>query len=82
MDLTSKCRYVAGVDITDHTPYMTCVSVVRFDSVCIDLLIAALNDLDILAGDIQNALLNAQTKEKYFSMLVINGSMLKENYCY
>ena len=43
---------------------MTFASVVSRESVRIAFLIAALNDLDILAGDIQNAYLNAPTTEK------------------
>ena len=45
---------------------MTYASVVSRDSVRIGFLLAALNDLNILAGDIQNAFLHAQTKEKLF----------------
>jgi hypothetical protein len=36
------------------------------DGVRIALLVAALNDLDILSADIQNAYLNALTKEKIY----------------
>ena len=38
-------------------------SVVSRDSVCIMFLTAALNGLDILSADVQNAYLNAPTKE-------------------
>ena len=43
---------------------MTYASVVRRETVRIAFLVAALSDLKILAGDIQNAYLNAFTKEK------------------
>ena len=45
---------------------MTHVSVVSRDSVRISFIISELNDLDILAGDVQNAYLNALTKDKLF----------------
>ena len=45
---------------------MTYSSVVSRDTVRIGFLNAALNDLDILAGDIQNAFLSAPTEEKIF----------------
>jgi hypothetical protein len=38
------------------------------DSVKIALLVAALNDLDILSADIQNAYLNTPTKEKIYTI--------------
>ena len=41
-------------------------SVVSRDTVQIGLLVAALNGLNILAGDIQNVFLEAPTKEKVF----------------
>ena len=66
MDLTRKARYVAGGHLTDPPSSMTYASVVSWDSVRIAFLIAALNDLNILAGDIQNAYLHAGTKEKLF----------------
>ena len=40
---------------------------VSHDIVRIFFLIVELNDLDILSGDMQNAYLNAPTKEKLFS---------------
>ena len=64
MDLTRKARYVAGGHLTDPPASLTYASVVSRESVRIAFLIAALNDLDILAGDVQNAYLNAPTTEK------------------
>ena len=66
LDLTRKARYVAGGHLTEVPTYMTYSSVVSRDTVRIGFLIAALNGLDILAGDIQNAFLEAPTKEKVF----------------
>ena len=65
-NLTSKSRYVAGGHITDTPFYVTYVSVASRDSVRLAFLIVALNDLDILAGDIHKAFLNAPTKDKVF----------------
>ena len=64
MDLTRKARYVAVVNLTNTPFFITYESVVSCDSVCIYFLVASLNDLDILAGDIQNTYLNDPTKEK------------------
>jgi hypothetical protein len=55
MDLTRKARFVAGGHMTDPPKDTTYSSVVSRDSIRIALLIAALNDLDILACDIQGA---------------------------
>ena len=64
MDFTRKARFVAGGHTTE-TPVGICYSsVVSRDSVRIAFLVAALNDLDILATDIGNAYLNAPCREK------------------
>ena len=66
MDLTRKARYVAGGHLTDPPSSLTYASVVTRDSVRLGFLIAALNNLDILTGDVQNAYLNAPTTEKVY----------------
>jgi hypothetical protein len=66
MDLTRKARYVAGGHLTNVDPSFTYASVVSRDSVRIAFMLAALNELDILAGDIQNAYLNAPSLEKNY----------------
>ena len=66
MDLTRKARFVAGGHLTDPPTSMTYASVVSRESVRIAFLIAALNDLQILCGDIGNAYLNALTTEKIY----------------
>ena len=76
MDLTRKARYVAGGHLTDPPTSMTYASVVSRESVRIGFLVAALNGLDILAGDVQNAYLNAPTKEKVY---FVAGSEWKAN---
>ena len=66
MNLTRKPRFVAGGHLIDPPTSMTYASVVIRESVCIAFLIAALNDLQILSGDIGNAYLNALTTEKVY----------------
>ena len=68
MDLTRKARMVAGGHQTVISKESTFSSVVSRDSVRIAFTIAALNDIDILACDIQNAYLNAPTKEKVYTI--------------
>ena len=66
-DLRRKSRYVAGGHLVKEQPsYNTYSSVVSRESVRIGFLIAALNDLEIMSGDISNAYLNAKTKEKVY----------------
>jgi hypothetical protein len=48
--------------MTDAPSSITYSSVVSRDSVRIALMVAALNDLDILSADIGNAYLNAETR--------------------
>ena len=55
---------------------ITYASVVSCDSKRIALMYAALNDLPILAGDIGNAYLNAETKEKVY---IVCGPEFKQN---
>jgi hypothetical protein len=68
MDLTRKARFIAGGHMTDPPKDTTYLSVVSRDSIRISFLIAALNDLDILACDIQGAYLNAETKELIYTV--------------
>ena len=67
MDFTRKARFVAGGHVTDPPTTLTYSSVVSRDSIRIAFLIAALNDIDILAADVGNAYLNAPTREKVYS---------------
>jgi len=62
MDFTQKARFVAGGHWTAPLASLTYSSVVARDSVRLCFLIAALNDLDLLAADIGNAYLNADTR--------------------
>ena len=62
--LQRKARFVAGGHMTDPPKDTVYSSVVSRDSVRLFFLIAALNDLDIMSCDVQNAYINAPTKEK------------------
>ena len=67
MDLTRKARLVARGSMTEATKEETFASVVSRDTVRIFFLLAALNDLDLLSCDIQNAYLAAPNKEKVWT---------------
>jgi hypothetical protein len=64
MDLTRKARFVAGGHLTETPASITYSSVVSRDSVRLASLLAALNDLEIIACDVGNAYLNAPCREK------------------
>jgi Reverse transcriptase (RNA-dependent DNA polymerase) len=68
MDFTCKARFVAGGHMTDAPLSITYASVVLRESVCIALLIAALNDLEVAGGDVQGAYLNALCREKVYTI--------------
>ena len=63
-----KARLVGGGHMTVAPASITYSSVVLRDSVRIALTIAALNNLDILACDIQNAYLTAKCREKIWTV--------------
>lgn len=67
--LQRKCRIVGNGNETEPPTSLTYASVVSRESVRIALTIAALNGLDVLAGDIQNAYLNAPCDEKIWTIL-------------
>jgi hypothetical protein len=64
--LVQKARFVAVGHLTDPPVESVYSSVVTRESVRIMFLIAALNDLDILGADVQNAYINAKTTEKVY----------------
>ena len=66
MDLTRKARLVARGSMTEATKEQTFASVVSRDTVRLFFLLAALNDLDLLSCDIQNAYLTADCRERIF----------------
>ncbi len=68
MDFTCKAQLVAGGHMTDAPSSITYSSIMSRDSVRIALMVAALNDLDILSADIGNAYLNTETREKVYAV--------------
>ena len=62
-----KARLVADGHKTEPPSSVTYSSVVSRDSVRLCLLYAALNELDVLAGDIENAYLTAPCREKVWT---------------
>ena len=66
-DLTRKARLVAGGHMMEEPKESVYSSIVSRDSIRIAFLIAALNDLEVLSGDIQNAYLNAKTTERVWT---------------
>ena len=67
MDFTRKARFVAN---GSRTPDLenTYAGVVSRETVRIAFVYAALNELDVIAGDIQNAYLTAPSSEKYWTI--------------
>ena len=63
-----KARLVAGGHTTETPSTLTYSSVVSRDSVRIALTLAALNDLDVQACDIQNAYITADCREKIYTI--------------
>ena len=64
MDFTCEACFVASGHTTEAPSSITYSSVVSRDSIRIAFLIAALNDLDIMSCDLENAYLNAPCREK------------------
>lgn len=68
-DFRWKARFVVGGHMTDASGATNYASVVSRESVHIALTLAALNDLEVKAADIQNAYLTAPTSEKIWCVL-------------
>jgi hypothetical protein len=64
VDLTRKVYFVAGSHWTNTPRQLTFSSVVTRESVRIAFLLAALNELEILATDVSNAYLQAPAQER------------------
>ena len=67
-DLTRKARFCANGNETAPLKEPTLSAVVSRDSVSLFFLLAALNDLDELLADIQNAYLSAPVKERLYTI--------------
>jgi Reverse transcriptase (RNA-dependent DNA polymerase) len=68
MDFTRKARFVAGGHVTHPPSTQAYASVVSRESVRIVLLLASLNDMDVMSADIQGAYLNAPCQEKVYTI--------------
>jgi hypothetical protein len=68
-DFRHKARLVAGGHMTKAPATITYASVVSRETVCIALLMAALNDLDVKVGDVLNAYITAPITEKVWTVL-------------
>jgi hypothetical protein len=68
VDLIRKARLIAGVHQKEAPKESAYSSVVSRDSVKIALYMASLNNLNDLAADVQNAYLNASTKERCYTI--------------
>ena len=66
-DFRRKARLVAGGHMTESPATLTYASVVSRESVRIALTLAALNDLEVKTGDIENAYLTAPVAEKIWT---------------
>ena len=65
-NLACKAWFIAGGHQMDPPKDTTYSSVMLRDSIQIVFLAATLNDLDVLAANVQNACLNAPTSEKVY----------------
>ena len=65
--LQRKCQFVANGSRADVTDIPTYASVVSRESVRIAFTLAALNGLDLMAGDCEGAYLNAPSTEKLYT---------------
>jgi len=68
-DFRRKVRLVAGGHKTEAPATITYTSVVSHKTVCIALLMAALNDLEVKVGDVLNAYITALITEKVWTVL-------------
>jgi hypothetical protein len=66
LDLVHKVRFVAGGPQTGRN---WCTPASSPVTLCLAFLIAVLNDLEILSANIQNAYLNATTKERIYTIV-------------
>ena len=75
-----KARFAANGHEVSTPPSMSCSTVVSRDSARTLLLVAALDDLDILRCDAQNAFLPADDLEKHFLIAGDEFVMKKEKF--
>ena len=64
MDFAQKAHFVAGGHTTEAPTSMTYSSIVSCDSMQLTFLIVALNDVDIMLVDLENAFIQAPCRKK------------------
>ena len=64
-----KARLVAGGHTTEAPETITYASVVSRESVCISLLLEALNDVEVKTEDIENFYITSPCSEKIYTVL-------------
>ena len=74
-DFQRKARLVAGGHMTKAPATITYTSVVSRETVCIALLMAALNDLNVKVGDVLNAYITAPITEKVWIPATATSSL-------
>jgi hypothetical protein len=74
-DFRRKVRFVAGGHMTETPAFHSYLSVVSYESVCITLTLAALNDLEVKTTDIENAYLSDRSCDgKLWSLYGLKSS--------
>jgi hypothetical protein len=68
-DFRQKARLVAGGHRNEAPATITYASVVSGETMRLALTIASLNDLEVKVGDVLNANISAQVKEKVWTVL-------------
>lgn len=69
MDLTRKAQICACGDQTEAPSSVTYATIVSRDSICLALLIASLNNMNVLLADTAGAYLNAPCAERVHTVL-------------
>ena len=68
-DFPRKVRLVAGGHMTETLANMTYASVVYREAFCLDLVISALDDLEVKNGDVMNAYITTPIEENVWTTL-------------
>jgi hypothetical protein len=68
-DFWQKAQLGAGGHVTEALVTITYTSVVARETVCIPLLLAALNNMDVKVGDVLNAYITIPVTEKIWMVL-------------
>ena len=69
-DFIRKYRFVASVHMIETPAAITYARFFPCETVCLDLLISTLNDLEVKCGDVMNEYINAPIEENIRTTLV------------